>query len=77
MPACSPRRGLRHFPGQPPQGREAIAASHVSLLKEFLKGSRLDTQITQLRFLTPDVALIHAKGAVVKGHGGGIDAIPR
>jgi uncharacterized protein (TIGR02246 family) len=45
-------------------------------LKEFLKGSRLDTEITQLRFLTPDVALIHAKGAVVKGHGGGIDAIP-
>jgi uncharacterized protein (TIGR02246 family) len=27
----------------------------------------LDFEITQLRFLTPDVALVHAKGAVAKG----------
>jgi uncharacterized protein (TIGR02246 family) len=49
------------FLGSHYKGREAIAASYVSLFKKFLKGSRLDTEITQLRFLTPDVALIHAK----------------
>jgi uncharacterized protein (TIGR02246 family) len=57
------------FLGSHHKGREAITASYVSLFKRFLKGSGLDTEITQLRFLTPDVALIHAKGAVVKGAG--------
>jgi uncharacterized protein (TIGR02246 family) len=47
-------------------GRDAIAASYVPLFTKHLKGSRLHTEITQLRFLTPDVALIHAKAAVVK-----------
>jgi uncharacterized protein (TIGR02246 family) len=61
------------FLGSHHKGREAIAASYVSLFKKFLKGSRLETEITQLRFLTPDVALIHAKGAVVREQGGGID----
>lgn len=55
------------FLGSHYKGREAIAASYVPLFKKLLKGSRLDFEITQLRFLTPDVALIHAKGAVVKG----------
>ncbi|WP_141772818.1 SgcJ/EcaC family oxidoreductase [Mycobacterium malmoense] len=55
------------FLGSHYKGREAIAASYVSLFKKLLKGSRLDFEITQLRFLTPDVALIHAKGAVAKG----------
>jgi uncharacterized protein (TIGR02246 family) len=57
------------FLGSHHKGREAITASYVSLFKRFLKGSRLDTEITQLRFLTPDVALIHAKDAVAKGAG--------
>jgi uncharacterized protein (TIGR02246 family) len=47
-------------------GRDAIAASYVPLFTKLLKGSRLHTEIAQLRFLTPDVALIHAKAAVVK-----------
>ena len=46
------------------------------LFKKFLKGSRLQFEITQLRFLTPDVALVQAKGAVVKGEGDGVGAIP-
>lgn len=54
------------FLGSHYKGREAIAASYVPLFKKLLKGSRLNTEITQLRFLTPDVALIHAKAAVVK-----------
>jgi uncharacterized protein (TIGR02246 family) len=55
------------FLGSHYKGREAIAASYAPLFKKLLKGSRLDFEITQLRFLTPDVALIHTKGAVAKG----------
>ena len=60
------------FLGSHYQGREAIATSyevpHASpLFKKFLNGARLDFEIIQLRFLTPDVALIHAKGGVTKG----------
>lgn len=49
------------------RGREAIAASHVPLFEKYLKGTRLDGEITRLRFLTPDVAVVHGKGAVLKG----------
>jgi uncharacterized protein (TIGR02246 family) len=54
------------FLGSHYKGRAAIAASYGPLFNKVLKGSRLDLQITQLRFLTPDVAIIHAKGAVLK-----------
>jgi uncharacterized protein (TIGR02246 family) len=57
------------FLGSHHKGSEAIAASYVPLFSKLLKGSRLDFEITDLRFLTPDVALVHAKGAVVKGSG--------
>ncbi|UAK33620.1 SgcJ/EcaC family oxidoreductase [Nocardia asteroides] len=49
------------------KGRAAIAASHVPLFEKYLKGTRLDGEITQFRFLTPDVAVVHGKGAVLKG----------
>jgi uncharacterized protein (TIGR02246 family) len=52
------------FLGSHYTGRDAIAASYVPLFTKLLKGSRLHTEITQLRFLTPDVALIHAKARV-------------
>ncbi|OHU94727.1 SgcJ/EcaC family oxidoreductase [Mycobacterium talmoniae] len=55
------------FLGSHHQGRDAIAASYAPLFKKFLKGSRLEVEVTQLRFLTPDVAVIHAKAAVAKG----------
>ena len=55
------------FLGSHYKGREAIAASYAPLFKKLLKGSRLDTEITQLRFLKPDVALIQANAAVSKG----------
>lgn len=57
------------FLGSHHKGRAAIAASYAPLFQKFLKGSRLELEITQLRFLTPDVALVHAKGAVAKGRG--------
>ena len=55
------------FLGSHHKGREAVAASYAPLFRRLLKGSRLDFEISQLRFLTPDVALINAKGAAVKG----------
>lgn len=55
------------FLGGHHKGRAAIAAAYAPLFKRLLKGSRLDLEITQLRFLTPDVALIQARGAVAKG----------
>lgn len=54
------------FLGSHHKGREAIAESYAPLFKRFLRGSRLRTQITQLRYLTPDVALIQARAAVTK-----------
>jgi uncharacterized protein (TIGR02246 family) len=54
------------FLGSHYTGREAIAASYVPLFRKLLKGSRLKIDITRVRFLTPDVALIHANAAVVK-----------
>ena len=54
------------FLGSHHRGRDAIAASYVPLFKKLLNGSRLDTEVTQLRFLTTDVALIHTDAAVVK-----------
>jgi uncharacterized protein (TIGR02246 family) len=53
------------FLGSHYKGREAIAASYAPLFKKVLRGSRLGTENTQLRFLTPDVALIHANATVV------------
>jgi uncharacterized protein (TIGR02246 family) len=55
------------FLGSHYRGREAIAASYASLFKKLLKGSRLDTEIIQLRFLTPDVAAIQANASATKG----------
>jgi len=54
------------FLGSRHKGREAIASSYAPLFKKLLRGSRLRAQITQLRYLTPDVALIQARAAVTK-----------
>lgn len=54
------------FLGGHHKGRAAIAAAYAPLFERLLRGSRLDIEITQLRFLTPDVALIHTNATVVK-----------
>ncbi|WAJ43070.1 SgcJ/EcaC family oxidoreductase [Mycobacterium sp. Aquia_216] len=53
------------FLGSHHKGRKAIAASYVPLFKKFLKGSELEIEILQVRFATPDVALV-VSNAVVK-----------
>jgi uncharacterized protein (TIGR02246 family) len=53
------------FDGSHTKGRQEIAASHQRLFDSWLKGTRLVGEITNLRFLARDVALIHATGATL------------
>lgn len=59
------------FLGGHHRGRAAIAASGEvpragSLLKRLLRGARLRYELTSLRFITPDVAVIHASCGVTR-----------
>lgn len=54
------------------RGRDAIAASCEvpragSVFKRLLRGGRLKLQITDLRFVTPDVAVVHAVCGATRG----------
>jgi uncharacterized protein (TIGR02246 family) len=54
------------------QGRDAIAASCEvpragSVFKRLLRGARLKLHITDLRFVTPDVAVVHALCGATRG----------
>ena len=53
------------FDGTRTQGRENIAVSHQRLFDKWLKGTRLVGQIESIRFLSPDVALVHATGGTL------------
>jgi uncharacterized protein (TIGR02246 family) len=52
------------FEGGHLQGRHANAEAHQKLFETFVKGSKLTGQIKDIRFLTPDVAVLHATGNV-------------
>lgn len=54
------------FDGSLSKGRQSIADIHRPLFEGFMKGSRLAGQVTTVRFLAPDVALVHSKGAVLR-----------
>ena len=58
MPSTSPSTG--RVPG-----RREIAASHQQLFDKFLKGTRLTGRVLSMKFVRPDVALIHATGGTV------------
>lgn len=53
------------FDGSHTRGRREIAASHQKLFDTYLKGTRLTGRIESLRFLGPEVALVHASGGPV------------
>ena len=53
------------FDGSHAKGRKAIAEMHRPLFERFLKNTRLVSMSETVRFPTPDVALVHGKGAVV------------
>ena len=53
------------FDGTHFKGRQEIAPFHQRLFDKWLKGSRLVGQVKDVRFLSPDVALMHAVGGTV------------
>jgi len=53
------------FDGTHLKGREEIASFHQQLFDTFLKGSRLIGKIRNVRFLTPDVAIMHVVGGTI------------
>jgi uncharacterized protein (TIGR02246 family) len=53
------------FDGTLLEGRQEIAAFHQRLFDRWLKGSRLVGQVTDVRFLGPDVAVLHVVGGTV------------
>ena len=65
--AFTPDADYITFMGTHHRGRADIEACHAALFERFQKGSRLDGVVDQVRFLTSDVALVHGRGAVVKG----------
>jgi uncharacterized protein (TIGR02246 family) len=61
------------FDGTHLKGREEIALFHQQLFDRFVKGSRLVGKIRSVRFLTPDVAVMHAVGGTVMAGQSDID----
>jgi uncharacterized protein (TIGR02246 family) len=47
------------------KGREEVAASHGALFRTYLKGTRLVGEVTSIRLLSPDVAVMHARGNTI------------
>ena len=53
------------FDGMHFQGRDEIVAFHQPLFDKWLKGTRLVGEVNSVRFLSPDVALMHTRGGTV------------
>jgi uncharacterized protein (TIGR02246 family) len=54
------------FDGTRLQGRKAIGEAHQRLFDTVLKGTRLGGRVTSVRFLTPDAAVVHGEGGVLR-----------
>ncbi len=53
------------FDGTHFEGREEIAPFHQDLFDRWMKGTRLVGKVKDVRFLSPDIALMHAVGGTV------------
>ena len=53
------------FDGTHLKGRQEIASFHQPLFDKWLKGTRLVGEVKGVRFLTPDVALMHVVGSTI------------
>ncbi len=53
------------FDGTHFKGRQEIAPFHQQLFDKWMKGARLVGQVKDVRFLSPDVAVMHAVGSTV------------
>jgi uncharacterized protein (TIGR02246 family) len=49
------------------RGKADSISSHANLFPTVLYGSRLTGQVESVRFLTPDVAVVHLLGSIVEG----------
>jgi len=54
------------FDGTRLKGRKAIGEAHQRLFDTVLKGTKLSGRVTGVRFLTPDVAVVHGEGGVLR-----------
>ena len=61
------------FDGTYLKGRREIASFHQQLFDRFVKGSRLVGKIRSVRFLTPDVAVMHSVSGMVMAGQSDID----
>ena len=48
------------------KGRKQNASNHQQIFDTFYKGTRLWLQVKSVRFLRPDVALVHTQSAILK-----------
>jgi len=53
------------FDGSRTRGRADIVASHQQLFDKWLKSTRLTGRVLSMRFLSSDVALVHATGGTI------------
>jgi uncharacterized protein (TIGR02246 family) len=53
------------FDGARFRGRDELVRFHDPLFKTHLKGTRLVGEVTDVRFVTPDVAVLHAYGGTI------------
>jgi len=53
------------FDGTRFRGRDELVRFHDPLFKTHLKGTRLVGDVTDIRFIGPDVAVLHARGGTV------------
>lgn len=61
----TPDGDLVGFDGTHLKGRQVIASHNQRLFDKWLRGTRLVGQVTDLRFLGPDVAVMHAVGGTI------------
>lgn len=60
------------FVGTHYRGRNKIVESHEALWRRFLAGSRLRGEITGIRFVTDDVAVVTGVGRVLRSRRSGL-----
>jgi uncharacterized protein (TIGR02246 family) len=53
------------FDGSVTRGREQIASTHQDVSDRWMKGTRLVEEHTEVRFVDPDVAILHTLGGTV------------
>jgi uncharacterized protein (TIGR02246 family) len=53
------------FDGTHYKGREENAIVHQHLFETWLKGTRLTGQVERIRFLSPDIAIVHLTGGML------------